>query len=226
MQIMTLNHLRAYAWRMRHFLLALVAIAVLGAVLETVASVRPNVQTVLVTANEVSAGSTLDAANLTTADVPAHLVPEGALSDISEAEGEVITASLPAGMPISESLLLSNSFFDTAPEGHVIMPIEAASNAAAELISSGDSVALYAPPDEHNEAGEAQLVTKDATVMGLATSTTSGGLLGSDEENLTFFVALPERETSHVLGASARSPLLVVAQRSTHISTATRHEYH
>lgn len=214
---MQLNHLRARVWRMRHFLLALIAIAILGSVLETSASIRPASEKVVVAARDIAAGATLEASDLAVKEVPSGLVPDGALTDTDDAEGEVLAASLPKGMPLPRQLLVSDAFFDAAPAGRDIVPVSAAEDGASKIIKTGDRVAIYAPPQDMNASAEATLVADNAVVVGVAEGSESGSLFGAQTQaTLTLFVAVPTETTPRLLGAASRSALLVTAHRSAH----------
>lgn len=211
---MQLNHLRARVWRMRHFLLALIAIAVLGSVLQTTAAIRPASEKVLVAAQDIAAGATLTSTDLATKEVPAGLVPDGALTDADEAEGEVLAASLPKGMPVPRQLLVSDAFFEAVPHGREIVPVAAASDAASQIIGPGDHVAIYAPPEDMGAGVEAALVADNAIVMGVAAGSESGSLFGAQTQaTFTLFVAVPTETTPRLLGAASQSPLLVTTRR-------------
>lgn len=204
------QRIRGILWRIRHVLIALTAFLCLLSVLQVASGLAPETRTVVVTSRDLSAGTLLEAGDLKVTAVPESLVPDGALSSIDQAEGEVLTGSLPGGMPLADPLLLSTEFLDSAPKGYAIMPVTIIADGTEELATPGTNVGLYAPPSEFDETAEAVRVVDHAVVVGHGNVPESSGFLGDTSDIRIIFLAIPDRDVSLVLGYGTNAALRIV----------------
>ncbi|MBE6484733.1 MAG: hypothetical protein E7Z96_08225 [Actinomycetaceae bacterium] len=207
---MRLTRLRATLWRLRYLLAALTVLAMLSAVVSAISDIKAPTSQVVVSSRELPAGSKLGSGDITVADVPQDLVPRGALTHADAATDRILTTSLPAGMPLSSTMLLSSDFLASAPPGHVIVSVTITADGTEELAQPGASVALYAPPDDYSESGEAVLVTDKATVVGIGVTESSSGFLSEESNTRILYVSVPQNAASLVLGYGARTTMQVV----------------
>jgi pilus assembly protein CpaB len=130
------------------------AIAAVAAVLATRAHVarleatRPDVGppvAVVVAAHDLQRGSTLSASSLTVANVPATLVPPGAVASVEEASGRILAGDLAEGEALTETRLAGSGLGPIAalvPPGlrAFVLP----TGPPAGTVSSGDEVDVLA----------------------------------------------------------------------------------
>ncbi|AWE41684.1 MULTISPECIES: SAF domain-containing protein [unclassified Actinobaculum] len=207
---MRLTRLRATLWRLRYLLAALTVLAMLSAVVSAISEVKTPMAQVVVSSRELSAGSKLGGSDLALVEVPRDLVPHGVLTQTDAATDRILTTSLPAGMPLSSTMLLSSDFLASAPPGRVIVSVTITADGTEELAQPGASVALYAPPDDYADTGEAVLVTDKATVVGVGLTESSGGFLSEESNTRILYVSVPQNAASLVLGYGARTTMQVV----------------
>ncbi|MBR5951126.1 MAG: SAF domain-containing protein, partial [Actinomycetaceae bacterium] len=189
--------------------IACAALAILALTLETLGTIRPPSRPVLVTTNTIEAGTKLEASDVTIVDMPRSLVPDGALEKSADAVGNQLVVGLPKGMVVCEELLATSHFFTNAPRGTQILSVPILSDGHGELISVGDSVALYAPPDEYSTDGRSTLLVNEVRIVGIS-QTESGGFLNSEQATRTAFIAVPAQHVPTVLGQSSHSALQIV----------------
>ncbi|MFT3944500.1 MAG: SAF domain-containing protein [Ancrocorticia sp.] len=207
---MTLTRIRALLWRMRHLLIAVTFLAALATVLQAINGMQPAVTAVVVAAKQLPAGKALVGDDLVIAHMPTELVPDGALTNPSDAAGEVLVSALPRGMPIPRQLLLSADFLALAPPGEVIVSVTIIGDGTEDLAQPGTSVSVYAPPDDFSENAAAILVAEHATVVGHGKLPESGGLLGDSDNTRVIFLAVPDDAATMILGYGARTAMRVV----------------
>ncbi len=207
---MTLTRIRALLWRTRHLLIALTVLAALLTVVQAIGGMKPAMTAIVVAEKQLSAGKTLGREDVVVANVPAELVPDGALTDLSDAVGEVLVSALPRGMPVPRSLLLSADFLALAPPGEVIVSVTIIGDGTEDLAQPGTTVSVYAPPDEFSETGAATLVADHATVVGHGRVPEGGGLLSDSDNTRVVFLAVPDETAMLVLGYGTRTAMRVV----------------
>ena len=121
--------------------------------------------------------------------------------------------TIPAGVPITESMLLGPGLADHAPAGTVLAPIHVSDPSVLSLLRVGDRVDLYM---SHADLGAgdsgAKLVSSDVQVMAFPSEGGSGGgFLSLDESNdAMFFGAIARRDANLFTGSSGLAPFRVV----------------
>lgn len=207
---MTLTRTRALLWRTRHLLIALTFLAALLAVIQAISGMQPAVTAVIVAGKQLPAGKALVRDDLVVAHVPAELVPDGALTNLSDATGEVLVSALPRGMPIPSSLLLSADFLGLAPPGEVIVSVTIIGDGTEDLAQPGTTVSVYAPPDDFSETSKATLVVDHATVVGHGRVPEGGGLFSDSDNTQVIFLAVPKDTATMILAYGTRTAMRVV----------------
>lgn len=206
---MKVTKIRVLAWRLRFVFIACAILAILTVTLETFGAIQPPTQPVLVTKTAIEAGSTLEASDTEIVDMPRSLVPEGALETVEEATGKQLVVGLPQGMVVPSELLATSQFFANAPRGTRIISVPILADAQSSLVSVGDNVALYAPPDEYSTDGTSLLLADKVRIVGIS-QVDSSGFLSSEQSTTTAFIAVPIRDVPAVLGQSSHSALQIV----------------
>ena len=206
---MKLTKIRILAWRLRFVLIACAILAILALTLETLGAIHPPSKPVLVTKTAIEAGSKLQASDVEIVDMPSSLVPDGALETVDEAVGKQLAVGLPKGMVVPAKLLATSEFFANAPRGTRIVSVPILADGQSALVSVGDSVALYAPPDEYSADGTSTLLVDKVRIVGISQAD-SGGFLSSEQSTMTAFIAVPTRDVPAVLGQSSHSALQIV----------------
>ena len=206
---MKLTKIRVLAWRLRFVLIACAILAILALALETLGTIRPPSHPVAVTKNSVEAGSVLQESDIEIVDMPKSLVPDGAISTVEGAVGKQVVVGLPQGTTVSKRLLVTSDFFANAPRGTRIVSVPILTDTQSTLVKVGNSVALYAPPDEYSTDGTARLLVDKVHVVGISREK-NDGFLSSDQATTTAFIAVPTKKVPDVLGQSSHAALQIV----------------
>lgn len=201
------RRIRVFLWRYRFVLAtALVTFAVLAVVNEF--RPAPAGQAVLVAATDLPAGEAIPANGVGTEMLPT--TPEGIASDPI---GLTPIVTIPAGVPITESMLLGPGLADHAPAGTVLAPVHVSDSSVLNLLRVGDKVDLYM---SHADLGAgdsgAKLVSSGVQVMAFPNDKGAGsGILSFDESNeAMFFGAIARRDANLFTGSSGLAPFRVV----------------
>ncbi|HLR58580.1 MAG TPA: SAF domain-containing protein [Beutenbergiaceae bacterium] len=201
------RRIRVFLWRYRFVLAtALVTLAALAVVSEF--RPAPAGEPVLVAATDLPAGDPIRANDVSTAMLPS--TPAGVAADPA---GLTPIVTIPAGVPITESMLLGPGLADHAPAGTVLAPIHVSDPSVLSLLRVGDRVDLYM---SHADLGAgdsgAKLVSSDVQVMAFPSEGGSGGgFLSLDESNdAMFFGAIARRDANLFTGSSGLAPFRVV----------------
>lgn len=202
--------LRALFWRWRWVLVAIAVGVLAQSVLSVFAGERETTTAVVVADSELSSGQILTEAELGMLSLPQSAVPPGAVTDIADAIGKPIVAPLPSGAPILRPHLIDQDFLSTAPEGTSIVAVTLADDGGLGLLEVGSRIDLYAPPDEFAETPEATLVVEGALIVGMAVEPGSSNLLSDVADKRIFYVAIPNKTTSLIIGIGARTPFHAV----------------
>lgn len=206
---MKVTKIRVLAWRLRFVLIACAILAILAVILETLGAIQPPTQPVLVTQTSIEAGSIVQASDVELVDVPASLVPDGAIDTVDAAVGHHLVAGLPAGMIIPKELLATSEFFTHAPRGTQILSVPILSDGGSEFINVGDRVSLYSPPDEFSTDNTSMLLVDNVRIVGMSRGE-EGSFFSSEQAPITAFIAVPTREIPAILGHSSHSALQIV----------------
>ena len=201
-------------WRMRFLLLGITVLALVGTIVQTISGLQPQRTNVVVSAGPLKAGSTLTTEDLHTVAVDTALLPEGYLSQIEEGVGQVLVASIPEGLPLPRSMLLSSDFLDSAPAGHVIVSVTVQADGTESLAQPGSTVSLYAPAEEFSETTNAVLVAENAVVVGVGAQATEGGFMSESSSTVVLFVSIPTNVASVVLGYDSATAMRIVLHRT------------
>ena len=179
-------------------LAALSVFAIIGAVSD---SGGPT-QSVVIAATDITAGTTLTAADLTTTDFPVDLIPPGTVSDPSAVTGEVVTSGVAVGEAITSSRLLGSR--PEAGQGRVAAPVRLADAGVAGLLAPGDTVDIIAASTD----GSARVVARDARVI---TRPIPPATFGTQTGSLVLLAVTPD-EATRLAGVATTRALSAVLQ--------------
>jgi len=170
------------------------------------APAQPATQQITIAAHDVASGSTLTAADLTTASATLPV----ATPSIGHLVGEVVRGPLAAGEPVTAGRITPGRQVDPEP-GSVVFPLTLADERIAALLQSGDRVDVLVTPDALHE-GDPRLVAADVEVLTVAADDPGGFGAASPQSGSVVLLALPEDE----------APELAAIRRSDHVSVAIR----
>jgi Flp pilus assembly protein CpaB len=167
-------------------LLALLLVLV-AAVLATTSHHRdgpprvPRTVPILVAAQDLAAGATIDRASLRLSDLPVADAPSGALHSSSAALGRTVGAPVRRGEAITDVRLVGPSLATAlAGPGAVAVPVRLSDVDTAALLRPGDRIDVLAAP-ARGEGGAARVVARAARVMAVPSvdpdSTADGALV-------------------------------------------------
>jgi Flp pilus assembly protein CpaB len=145
---------------------------------------------------DLAAGTVLAAGDLSVADVPAALVPEGTVSP-GEAAGRVLAAPLRRGEVVTDARLVGRGLLTGQPAGTVALAVRPSDPAVTALVRAGDRVRVLAGPDPadpqtYADGGAASVLVPSATV--LAVPPGSGEGLFVDQGSAVLLLAVQSRE--------------------------------
>lgn len=192
--------LRTHLSRHRRIVAAVVAFL---AVLLALAALRPDAApgaTVIVAASDIPAGSTLEASDLATAEIPLEYAAPGAILTLADVLGRTVSAPLAAGEVVTRTRLASEPL--SGDEGTLVAPVRLTDAEVAALLTPGMRVDIVRAartgeadvlaeavrvitvprhqgfgPSADRSSGSLVLVAADrATAIRLASASTQGGL--------------------------------------------------
>ncbi|MBC7292422.1 MAG: flagellar biosynthesis protein FlgA [Actinotalea sp.] len=189
--------LRVAVWRARP---TLAALAVVGLVLVAARLAAPPpapTVPVVVTAVDVAAGATLDAAALRVVAAPPGAVPDGAPRTVDAVVGREALVPLPAGLPVVAEVLAGERFAVPAPRGTVVVAVRLADPAVSGLLRPGDRVDLVTAATGAAQPVAADVVARGALVLDRTSVTATTGPLGlgsADGGAVLTVVAVPPED--------------------------------
>ncbi len=124
--------------------MALVALILAAAHLAAPAA--PASAPVVVASHTLEPGHELTRSDLTVAQVPLALAPEGSAADVEDLMGRTLTVAVPEGLVIAPGLLAGDRFAVQPPDGTVVAPLDLAEQV---MLRPGDRVDVLASSCEH-----------------------------------------------------------------------------
>lgn len=201
--------LRQGLWRWRRVLLVVVLALSAHAVVAELRPAPTPTAPVVVAARELAAGSALAAGDLRVAAWPEGLHSDALLADPQQLVGERLALGVPAGLPVTDSLVVGPGVAAGAPPGYVAVPVLLAD--VGGLLRPGDRVSLVAAaPDATGVAGGAEVVARDALVLAALPQATDGLLGAGGGEAEVVVMAVPRAVATAVVAAGAWAPLRVL----------------
>jgi pilus assembly protein CpaB len=155
----------------------LVLLSLLCALESLSPAARPTAPAV-VAAGDLSAGHTLDAADLRLARLPPADRPAGLLTDPAQALGQVLAAPVRRGEPLTDVRLVGPRLVDALGPGLVAVPVRLADGATVALVQPGDRVDLIAAPVDERGA-RASVVAEAVRVLTVPAPADDGGSQGA-----------------------------------------------
>ncbi len=204
--------LRVFTWRYRYVLAAALFGTAALLVLHQMRPPPPGIE-VVVALNDLPAGQEIRPEHVTRTALA--VPPENILTNPI---GEIPIVSIPAGLPIAESMVLGPGLADHAPPGTVVAPVHVADPAILQFLRVGDTVDLYGAGVDVGAPGlGTQLVAAGTLVLALPGEQSGGlGFLStSPREHAMFIAAIRHESASLFTGASGLAPFRVVIS-STH----------
>lgn len=181
----------------RHRRLAAAGLAAMAAAvaLDTLAPAPPATVAVVVTAQDLPAGTTLTSNDLRVVQVLTSTRPAGASEDLAGLVGQVLAGAARQGEPLTDVRLVGSGLLSGQPEGTVAAPVRLSDPATAALLAPGDTVDVLAGPSPDaafvagsgDTAGQqadlgAQAVARGALVLAVPSTGAGGSLLGGVED--------------------------------------------
>jgi hypothetical protein len=185
----------------RRFVAAVLAMICVGSICVIATGRDGSMEQVVVTQQRVLSGQTVDTADLGTQLVPREFIPEGALTSVDEATGQMLAATLPAGSMVTTDAFVSAR--DAIADGQVVMPIRLAQPEFMSLISPGCRIALFIPDLTTGQ----NIIEHDVLVVAVPASGDSGGLLSSGSSANHILVSVTEDTASRISAVAASTEL-------------------
>lgn len=204
--------LRGTIWRLRWVVAAsCLAVAAVLIVLE-IRPPRPPTTPVLVAATDLSAGTVLSADHLRTRQDPD---PADHRPSAEELIGERLTVGIPAGIPLTTTMVAGPGIADSAPPGTVVVPVHLADATILQIAREGDYLDLYlTPADAGGQLTDAELITSGALILALPQAHEQSPMfpgahsVASDTD--TVVVAVNADDATVLTGASGFAPFRAV----------------
>jgi pilus assembly protein CpaB len=172
---------------------------------------QPGLTTVLVAAHDLAPGSTLVAADVRAQQVPAELVPAGAITDVSGVDGRVLAGAARQGEPITDVRLLGAQLarlLAPDPESATV-PLRLSDPEVAGLLAPGSAVDVVGVSEhEHEPTVLAERAMVLAVVEDAAAASVGRGLAANQRGRLVV-VTLPRRAATQVAAASLSQSITV-----------------
>lgn len=195
---------RAALWRWRRLIAAtFVTLAVAFALATTSTSVES--MRVPVAERDLPAGHVLTEGDLKLARSPGSDLPVASIEDLVDG---TLAVSLPAGTPVTESMLMGEGLAGGAPADHTVVAVPVST--PPELTPVGSTVDLYAPPGE----GEAEAVLVASSAVVVSIDDIESSAISTNMLDITkLYLVIKDSDAKLILGISAQTPLLAVVDR-------------
>ncbi len=187
--------LRAFRWHRRWFAALFAALAVLAA-LNAVSSSQGSGTTIVVAARGIPGGAKVVAADLSTARLPAAMVPEGAFTDAGVVIGRTLVIPVPERGVLTPANLLESGALVAA--GKVALPVRFAEATAIPLLRVGAHIDVLGAAANGADYG---VVAADVRVVALP-EFSDGGVLGGSQGALVLVEVDSSQAASVVAAAS------------------------
>jgi pilus assembly protein CpaB len=175
---------------------------------------QPGTATVLVAARDLTPGSTLAAADVRPQPVPAALVPEGAITQLSDVDGRVLAGAARRGEPITDVRLLGVELarLSAPDDDFATVPVRLSDPDIASLLGPGSTVDVVSVGER---GAEATVLAERATVLTVLDGAAPGGFgqVGHGERGRLVVVVLPRRAATQVAAASLSQSLTVTLRQ-------------
>jgi pilus assembly protein CpaB len=191
---------------------AAAAIAALGMALQPSAVAT---RAVVVAVADLPAGRTLGPGDLSVAQVPAGVLPDGTSSAPSDFMGRVLAAPMARGEAVADHRLTAPAQW-AVPAGTMPMPVRFADAGAAGLLAAGqrvDVVAASGPGlDGASPFASAEVVAQDILVLAVITGEADpqgilGGQSTADDQTPLVLIAADRGSALAIAGAQGRASL-------------------
>lgn len=156
---------------------------------------REDQRPVLVTGGELAGGRTIESADIAVVQVPAELVPDGALSDPQEALGRTVALARPRGAVLTASDLVTGG--GLVAEGRLALPVALRDSAALGLLDVGDRIDLIGV----TPSGTTSVIATGIRVV--AAPESSGSALGGSSSVVLVDVDPDQAATISAAGGSS-----------------------
>jgi Flp pilus assembly protein CpaB len=130
---------------------------------------------VIVATRDLPAGTALAAADVRSAELPAGMVPGGALTAAHQATGRLLAAPVRRGETLLDVRLAGPQLLAGLPGGLLAVPVRVADGASVALLSAGDRVDVLAAGTAAGGPAYATVVAVDAAVLAVPTAVDAGG---------------------------------------------------
>ena len=193
------------------------AAATLAGVLRVLAPDPAAGEPALVLAEDLAAGAVISADDLRAVQLPATLLPRGALS-AAQAIGHLMASAGRSGEVLTDARLVGPGLLAGQDSSRVAAPVRVADPAAAALVWPGDLVDVLLATEGR---ADAEVVVRAATVLARPSAPTSGsGLLGGGASagggDLTsgglLVLAVAAPDAAALAGAAARGALSITVR--------------
>jgi Flp pilus assembly protein CpaB len=190
-------------------------VAALLVLLAAVLALRPEpgTVTVLVAAHDLVPGGTLVEADLVQRELPATVVPAGAMTDLAALTGRVLASAARAGEPITDVRLVGPELVALqAPDGGTAtVPVRLSDPDVAELLHPGAKVDVVSVGERDTEP---TVLAEQATVVTVLDEQRSTfGRQGRSQQGRLVVVVLPRQAATRVAAASLSQPLTVTLRQ-------------
>lgn len=147
---------------------------------------------VLVAARDLPPGRVLSKADVARRELPADLVPDGALRDVAAAEGRVLGTAARSGEPLTD-IRFDGPLVASGDAGTASAPVRLADPEVADFLAPGRRVDLVTTS---TRSGHASVLAEDVRVVAVQSPR------GRNDQGRLIFVGLPEETAAAVAAAS------------------------
>jgi Flp pilus assembly protein CpaB len=154
---------------------------------------------VLVAARDLPPGRVLSKADVARREMPADLVPDGALRDVAAAEGRVLGAAARSGEPLTD-VRFSGPAVASGGAGRASAPVRLADPEVADFLYPGRRVDIVTAT---TRPGHASVLAEDVPVVAVQPAQ------HDHQQGRLIFVGLPEESAATVAAASLTQSVTV-----------------
>ncbi|MGL5406631.1 MAG: Flp pilus assembly protein CpaB [Propionibacteriaceae bacterium] len=169
-------------------------------------------RSVIVAAHDLAGGTTVQASDLITIELPSNSAPPSATNEIASLTGKVLAAPVAAGIPITQTSILSPAFIAMNP-GHVLTPLRLSDPESGTLLTAGSFISVVSASEGH-----AETIVDSARVAAIPhLSESAGGAFSnsdSDSRGLLIILDVTPDQAAALAEAETRGKITIALRQS------------
>ncbi len=202
--------IRAALWKWKWVGIIIVLATMTQSIIDIARTQHPNQTKIVVATQALNIGDTIKQEDLKLRAFPQQIVPNDSYTQKETVVGKTLSASLPAGLPITSKQIMSKKFTKNIPAGMSVTTI-ILEKQTAKILQIGNKINLYTKgPMQNDNTTEAYLLAENAIVIN-KDKPTKDTLFAGNTDTINVLIAIPHTQIPALLNASNKPLQAVLA---------------